>query len=331
VPALEAVAAAIQERALETKPLPEVATLAQRIASVGGDSVRGIVFFGSRKTGAAARDAWSAYDLFVITRDYGSFYARLAAAGHLRRSPALVAALNRWLPPNQVSLHVTDPEGTALHAKCAVIAESAFLRDTAVDGRRDHFCAGRLFQPTEIVYSADARTRDALLAALASAHVATLGWIRPWLPERFDAEAYCRTLLSVSLSREIRPEPSGRAEALWVAQEAYLRPVYATLLRTWAAEGQLAAEGQDCFRIAAPVTDAERRGASAYFRRSKRRATLRWAKYVVTFEDWLDYIVKKVERHTGETIALTARERRWPLVFLWPRVFRYLRGKDRRA
>jgi hypothetical protein len=50
---------------------------------------------------------------------------------------------------------------------------------------------------------------------------------------------------------------------------------------------------------------------------------------VVTFEGWLDYILRKAERHTGQRIALTAPERRLPLVFLWPRVFRYLRQKDR--
>jgi hypothetical protein len=47
----------------------------------------------------------------------------------------------------------------------------------------------------------------------------------------------------------------------------------------------------------------------------------------VTFEDWLEYIRRKAERHTGQEIVFTDRERRMPLVFLWPRVFRYLRDK----
>ena len=52
---------------------------------------------------------------------------------------------------------------------------------------------------------------------------------------------------------------------------------------------------------------------------------------MVTFDDWLDFIVRKARRHTGEDIVLTERERRMPLVFLWPRVIHYLRHKDRRA
>ena len=59
------------------------------------------------------------------------------------------------------------------------------------------------------------------------------------------------------------------------------------------------------------------------------RATVRWAKYVITFDDWLDFIVRKARRHTGEDIVLSDRERRMPLLFLWPRVIHYLRHKDR--
>ena len=62
-----------------------------------------------------------------------------------------------------------------------------------------------------------------------------------------------------------------------------------------------------------------------------RRATARWAKHVVSFEGWLDYIVRKASRHTGQPIELPPRERRWPLLFLWGRVFRYLREKNRKG
>jgi hypothetical protein len=51
----------------------------------------------------------------------------------------------------------------------------------------------------------------------------------------------------------------------------------------------------------------------------------------VTFEGWLDYIARKASRHGGEPIELTERERRWPVVFLWARAFRYLRTKNRKG
>ena len=61
------------------------------------------------------------------------------------------------------------------------------------------------------------------------------------------------------------------------------------------------------------------------------RATARWLKHVVTFEGWLDYIVRKASRHGGAPIVLTERERRWPLVFLWGRLFAFLRSKNRKG
>jgi hypothetical protein len=83
------------------------------------------------------------------------------------------------------------------------------------------------------------------------------------------------------------------------------------------------------YRDARPPDARAARRQAAYFRQSKRRATARWAKYVALYDDWLDYIVQKVARRTGQTVTLTARERRWPLLFLWPKAIRFLRARAR--
>jgi hypothetical protein len=67
-----------------------------------------------------------------------------------------------------------------------------------------------------------------------------------------------------------------------------------------------------------------------YFHRSKRRATLRWLKYIALYDDWLEYILQKVARRSGQTVELTPRERRWPLIFLWPKAIRFLRTRPQR-
>ncbi len=209
-----------------------------------------------------------------------------------------------------------------------MIALETLLRETSTRPR-DHFCHGRLFQPAEVVWAADEEAEGRILDALASAHARTYAWVRPWLPARFDVETYGRTLLRVSLAHEIRPEPGGRAEALWEAQRADLAAVYALLLEDLVEAGELAACPGGGFAVRRSVDLGERLRLEAYFRWSLVRATVRWAKYVVTFEGWLDYILGKAERHTGERVVLTPRERRLPLLFLWPRVIRYLRQKDR--
>lgn len=323
--ALDVAREALRPWVLPASPAPEAARLAARVAEAGGGAVRGVLFFGSRHTGAASRDRFGAFDLFVVVDDYRVFYSGLKAAGQLRRSVGLVAWLNTWLAPNQVAFR---GEHDAL-GKLSVVTEATFLRETG-PLRRDHFCAGRLFQPAQCVWAADAAAGELALEGVAQAHAITLAWSGPWLPERFDAAGYTRRLIELSLAREIRPEPAGRAETLWSAQQDYLLAVYARLLEGWAEDGQLVSLGDGSYRLASTPTAEVRRRVDAFFRRSKARATTRWFKYMLSFDDWLEYIRRKAERHTGQPIVLTPRERRWPLVFLWPRLFRYLRDKDRR-
>jgi len=327
---------AVRARVLPLTRRPELEEAARELVAAAEGEVVGLVFFGSRRTQAAKADAHSAYDLFVIVRRYGAAYGALRRAGKIAKRPWLLAALNRILPPNQISLRLGEPP---LHAKCSVITLRAFLRETS-RRRRDHFCIGRLFQPSQILHAADVETGRLLLGALVAAHQATYIWSRPWLPRSFDADLYGRTLLAVSLAHEIRPEPAGRAEALWRAQREEQQPVFSALLselrdagelrvsRERTANGDPSANGDSVYELVRPVSFAERLRLRAYFARSLVRATVRWLKHMLTFEGWLDYIVRKVRRHAGEEIVLTERERKYPLLFLWPRVVRYLRGKD---
>lgn len=307
-------------------PRADAAELAAGLRARGGESLAAVVFFGSRKS-QASPDAWSAYDFFVVVHGYRAFFASLRAHGALRRPAWLVAALNAVLPPNQIGITMTLPDGRGARAKCAVVSLGAFLNETSYRGH-DHFFLGRLCQQTEIVMAADDGRREQILDALAGAHALTYNWVRPWLPPRFDVAEYCRTMLRVSFAAEIRPEPTDRARALWEAQQDYLRPVYGVLLEELRATGALVEPEPGVFTVARPAGRLERLRLSLYFTWSKVRATARWAKYVVTFDDWLEFILRKARRHSGEDIELTPRERRLPLLFLWPRVFRYFRHKD---
>jgi hypothetical protein len=316
--------AAVRDQVLAGERRPAVEAAVRDLVAAGGGEVIGVVFFGSRRTSAERADPWSAYDLFVLVHSYHQAYAALRRSGKTGKSPWLMALLNRFLPPNQISLRLGDP---VIHAKCSVISLAAFLRETS-SRRRDHFCIGRLFQPSQVLGAADPEASRGIVAALVSAHAETYRWVRPWLPERFDAAAYCRTALRVSLGREIRPEPEGRGEALWAAQREEQTVVYARLLEELGARGELHRVEPATWSLARPVTIGERLRLEAYFTGSLVRATVRWLKHVVTFENWLDYILRKVARHTGEEMVLTPRERRMPLLFLWPRLLRFLRRKD---
>jgi hypothetical protein len=304
----------------------DAAAVASRVAAAAGDTVCAIVFFGSRKT-RARPDVHSAFDFFVVVTGYRPFYDAFGRAGIYGRSPLVATALNRFLAPNVISVGATRADGSPARAKCAVLDLPTFLKETS-ERRRDHFVAGRLFQPVEVAYARSAEDATMAVDALAAARRVTVSWVRPWLPETFDASEYGRTLLQVSYSWEIRPEPTGRAEALWDAQRPDAVPVYELLLEELAEAGALRRVGEGRYALSTPVTAGERWRVKAFFRWSLVRATARWAKYVVTFDGWLEFLLRKAQRHSGQDIVLTERERRHPLVFLWPRVIRYLRHKD---
>jgi len=317
----------VERRVLSPGDDPALREAVARLATAAGESLDGLVFFGSRRTGAARANAWSAYDLFVIVGAYRPFYAAMAAAGLSGKSPGPLAALSCWLPPTQYSIRFRDPD---VHLKTAVIRTDTFHRETS-PRRTDHFCIGRLFQPSRLVFARTDALRDALVGDLVSAHALTWDWVRPWLPPAFDAAVYGATALSVSMSWEVRPEPAGRAQALWRAQEAEQVPVFEALLHDLAGRGQIVRDPGDAgWSVAEPATWREREGLKLYFRRSIARATTRWLKHMLSFEGWLEYIVQKVSRHSGQKIELTERERRWPWIFAWGRVWRYLRTKDER-
>ena len=291
---------AVSRRVLSAGDHPALDKAVAEMQAASGGSVEAVVFFGSRRTGAARANAWSAHDLFAVVNDYRRFYAAMHRAGRTGKRPRFMAALSRPLAPTQISLRFGEP---VVHLKVSVILLPTLRRETS-SRRADHFTIGRLFQPSRILYAASEAARTQVADALVSAHAETWHWVRPWLPERFDADGYGRTALRVSMSWEVRPEPAGR--------------------------GELVPGAEGTFTLARRVGWLERRRWELYFGRSMARATLRWLKHVLSFEGWLDYIVRKASRHAGERIELTERERRWPWIFLWGRFIRYLRNKDRR-
>jgi hypothetical protein len=285
-----------------------------------------LVHYGSHAHRSDARPD-SAHDFFVIVDDYRDAYRSLAATIGTRYRPGTAALLNRVLPPNVVA--VVDPGVTPrLEAKCAVFSLRDFRRACSARAA-DHFARGRLFQPAQLVWARSGERRQAVVDALLEARAGSFAWGRAYLPARFDAATYCRVLLATSFAAEIRPESPERVDALLAAQERMIVPMYAPLLRWLSREGKL--ESVDETYAAPPVDVWTRWRSTTYFWRSKLRATLRWGKYVLLYDDWLEYILRKVARHGGLPVQLTARERRWPLLFLWPKLFRVLRARRYRA
>ncbi|MGH7650057.1 MAG: hypothetical protein ACREND_18275 [Gemmatimonadaceae bacterium] len=300
--------------------------LAAFLASACGDTTVALVHYGSHAQQSDARPE-SAHDFFVIVDRYRDAYRSLALLGVARFRPRVATLLNHILAPNVI--RVTVPGVTpALDAKCAVYSWSDFRLAASVRAK-DHFALGRLFQHLQLAWARDQDTRDRVIDVLVGARIATFAWGQSYMPRQFDVDAYCRTLLETSFAAEVRPEGSERVDMLLAAQRETLIPVYSELLDQFVQQRILARNGK-VYTMVAHVGKWAKFRAAMYFRRSKIRATARWFKYVALYDDWLEYILKKISRRGGVSVELTERERRWPLIFLWPKAIRYLRSRPQR-
>jgi hypothetical protein len=311
---------------LDASPSPRAGQLGTFLANAFGPTAVALIHYGSHAHGADAT-AESAHDFFAIVDDYDDAYRSLAATIGTRYRPTVAALLNRALAPNVIS--ITDATATPpARAKVAVFSLGAFRRGCSPRST-DLFVRGRLFQVAQLVWARDEESRRAVVEATIEARAGSFAWGRVFLPPRFDADEYGRCLLTVAFASEIRPETADRISSLLDVQRAALRRMYAPFLDWLVRVGTLRRQGAS---YSDPASHGywERVGAALYRRRSKLRATLRWAKYVALYDDWLDYVVQKIARRSGVTVELTSRERRWPLIFLWPKAIRFLRSRPQR-
>lgn len=306
---------------------PHADRLVQSLIEVAGDDqIRTVVLYGSRLV-QASPDRFSAYDLVLVVENYRAFYEALARAGLSRRPPALQAALNHVLAPNVVAF---APEGwnDGPVAKIMVL-EPAALERALSRHAPDHFLKGRLVQRVALLHSRDGAASDWIVRLVTDAHYDILRWAGPFLEESFTPAEAALRMLQVSYRGEVRPEAADRVLDVFESQQPFLPDVLARVLADAADAGELRLAGGNYQFVRVP-SSRERWSVRLYFARSKVRATARWLKHVVTFDNWLDYIARKVERRTGTRVEITPWERRLPYLLLWPKVVRVLRERPAR-
>ena len=299
--------------------------LTASLVGASGGTVRAVILYGSQLL-KTRPDEHSAFDLVVLVSDYRAFYSSLKAEGELHRPAWLMNTMARVLAPNAIAF--VPNEGAGAIAKCQIVSAEHFERALSVDPP-DHFLLGRLVQRTETIWSATPQDAAWVQRQIEGAQSRVLDWMLPYLEEPVDAAGLGRRLLEVCYAGEFRPEAKDRSARIHAAQAEHFARIFPAVLAQGVADGLLTRDGER-FRPAAPVTASERRRWRRHFTRSKARATMRWFKHMVTFANWLPYIQRKVERHTGRTIHLTRIERAVPIIFLWPRAIWILATRPRR-
>jgi hypothetical protein len=293
----------------------------EALAEAGGESVETILLYGSHVQ-ASSPNQWSAYDFLLVTDSYSKFFRRLVEKGHHKRPAWLLTALSHFLAPNIISFDTGRSDQPP--AKCAVVSPR-HLKRSLHPHSPDHFLKGRVVQKLALVWCRGPAEEETLLSAVRVAREGIVRWVRPFLPGPFTLDEFAEKMLRVSYRGEIRPEAPERVFEVFQAQKEVLKGIARESLEAAERRGEVFRDGGAC-RWAREPGKGSWAFTTLYFVTSKARATTRWFKYMITFDGWLDYIQRKIQRRAGFEVVIEERERRWPLIFLWPKLFFVLRS-----
>lgn len=280
----------------------DVRAMARQIAMERGPSVAAVLFYGS---GLRRDDPEAILDLYVLVDSYRRVHRGLGAA-----------FANRILPPNVLFL----PSNAKTNAgfKVAVISRTGFAARMSPFGWDTSLWA-RFCQPSQLAYSRDAAARAWVDDALSAAAAAAMHWAVRLGPQTGGSRAYWTALFRRTYDAELRVEGSGRADDIYDFAPGWFD---ATTLRTpeLAEEaGEIPAEALPSAAVFRRRIDVSEIVAASDRWKWRRRAgkllnILRLIKALFTFENGVDYIVWKLERHSGQRVALTPWQRRHPLL-----------------
>jgi len=283
------------------QPVPnDAAVLAGRIRDIHGAAVAGIVFYGS-----CLRDGVTVgrmLDFYVLTDTYRSFH----------RS-AIWAWLNQLLPPNVYRIALQH-EGRTLQAKYAVVSLHDLDRWTAGHAMQPYLW-GRFSQPCALVYARDDGVHNHVRAALGQSVERMVAATLPLLRSPFDAAGLWTRGFQESYRTELRAERANRAATIYAnAPERYDR-----LLADLAETGRYNLTRQDGEARYSTVGGGPAR-ARAWLTWRVRRIIgrsfhiLRLIKAAFTFAGGLDYLLWKIEQHSGTRLEPTTWQRRHPIL-----------------
>ncbi len=256
---------------------------------------------------AAMRERFGAAVEAIVL--YGSFtrgqrdtlldlYVLMEDLSALPRFHRLLAAL----PPNVYHVNVDG-----VRAKVAVMTfeqlERGVQRDVA-----PYFWA-RFAQPSALVYATGAAARDRFARVVANAAA------RLYLAAAAAADApttsadFWERTFRLTYGAELRSEKASRYRTLYEANPAYFDAVFDALSQT----------------PVGPATSWRARRVMG-----KTLSFCRLFKSAFTFDDPVDYLLWKIERHSGVRETATPLQHKYPLIFAWPLVWRlYQKGAFR--
>ncbi len=264
------------------------------------DALIAVVFYGSCMRTRKYDDA--VLDFYVIVDSYRNAYKN---RWH--------AFLNRLLPPN-VYFEQVKLNGNEIQAKYAVVSRIDLSEKTASSAFHPYFWA-RFAQPIAVVHVSNPAVLQWLVTIQQQSVQTMIRKVGCMLEQEWTSKQLWINALQLTYRTELRVETKTRAEEIYANNSDYFDGVTTAV-----------------FKESFSELDA---------RRNKTMCTLRWKfrnivgkglsvlrllKATATFANGIDYIAWKIHRHTGESIQVSRRLRKYPWLFCWPLLWRLYRS-----
>jgi hypothetical protein len=274
------------ERSLAREVSPELHAMADFLQQKHDGAVA-ILAYGSCLRGVAVSD--TLMDFYVLTENLADV------------SPSILSCLACAMVPPNVYYAETKLEGQNLRAKYAVLPLSLFARRMTRKTSNPYFWA-RFSQPSALVYARNENVRQQVIAAISEALRTSFANAKALTNDQ-DALTIWTAGFNTTYKSEFRSEQTNRAASIVSSAPDY----YKEAARILASE------------IPFHPNQTLRRFTGKIW------SVLRLIKAAFTFQGGADYIVWKIERHSGEKIILTPWQRRHPIIaglMLLPKMLR---------
>jgi hypothetical protein len=301
----------VEERIL-AQPAADIGAFVEKILQRYGNKVTGIFMYGSVLS-SVTKSVTSFPDFFVITDGYRRVFSRMS----------------HWLlayplPPHIYHLRLSDEQ----RCKYNLVSLKRFRRECSRRAK-DVYILGRFGKRVSLVYARDEEARQKLVDCCYSAMTNVVPWTLRGMDKDFDETEFALACLNLSYAGETRVEATSKVPKLFESERDLYMQVYPTLLNQHPTAMKLADKHADGrFRPSGGgfVRWLRRVRLWWFLKRSRIRGILRWPKFLVTVDEWVDIILAKIERTKGIKLEVTPRQRRHPLIFGWPHLLKLMKA-----
>lgn len=284
--------------------MPDLDPMCNELLAQYGTAVQAILFYGSCFRNGDVGDGL--VDLYLLVDSYRNAY----------RNP-VHGALNKLLPPNVFYLETTAADKT-LRAKYAIVSLEDFERGTSSAWFHSYLWA-RFAQPTGILFCRNPSVSDFLYTAFCQAVTTFITRTLPSLPTQFDARMLWDQGVLLTYRAELRSERPEKLGRLF-----QWRPQYYEQLTRIAMESQPFSveevpgtnNGPSRWNTHIPPRIRRINRWEWHLRiiQGKLLSALRLLKATLTFKGGIDYVLWKINRHSGISVEVPQRFRRIPLL-----------------